>query len=475
MKRLLIVIFLLGFISVSYAEEDEWAVIDSLYQLQETLIGEDRVETLINLSEAYRLVSYDKSIKTGQDALLYAKNNSLEKTIGKVYKSMGVTAYQGHDYQLALELYDKATEAFDQIEDHSAKATVLNNIGLVYKQLGNNEKALEYYQQAYTIQFEMKDLQAYATTNINIAGYYFQLGEFDKAYDAYYQAQLIFHEIQDSLRYAQVTNNLANVYWQWDQNEKALQLLDEAGEIYKAYDLSMDISRVLYTQGLIFAYDFGDYEQALDKFNQSLDYRTKSGNTQGIANVMINIANVWMEQERYEEAFSFFERGLHMHEAIGNADGILMAYYYMGIANQKLRRFSESEKWLKKCEAKSEELNSRLYEELITEARLINAAGLGDFESFVFYFDRYSVAKDSLTEGYLEIQMRDAQNRNQITALESQLENISEANRQYKEKLKIFQNIFYTVLGFLGFAIVYVLVKYIVVQFKTRATSKRLP
>lgn len=472
MKRILILFFTINMLSAVYAD-DQLHVIDSLYQLLDRQQGDQRIETMINLSEAYRLVSYDKSLKTAQDAVSYAEAEGFQRLKAKVLKSMGISAYQSDDYELALDYYQQATKAFEKAGDQSGKATVLNNTGLIYKQLGDNEKALEFYQQAYDIQLEMKDVGAYATTNINIAGIYYQRGELNKAFDAYYQAQLLFEELKDSLRYAQVTNNLANVYWQWNQNEKALQLLDEAKAIYQRFNAISDLSRIFYTQGLIYAYDFADYNKALDRFNQSLALREKLGNPLGTANVLINIANIWMEQERFEEAFSFYQRGLRIHETIGHTDGILMAYYYMGIANQKLDRFEDSNMWLEKCEEKSKEVNSRLYEDLILEARMKNASGLGDYKAFLTYFDEFVISRDSLADAYSSLQTADAQNRYQLKEYESQLASLANEKDLLQSRFLSYQYTFYAILGLLFLVFVYGAVKFVLIRFKSSIQNKR--
>ena len=460
--------------SANYAN-DHLRVIDSLYQLLDRQQGDQRIETMINLSEAYRLISYDKSLKTGQDAVSYAEAEGFQRLKGKVLKSMGISAFQSDDYELALEYYDQAIVAYEKANDQASKSAVLNNIGLVYKKMGDSDKALDYYQQAYAIQFEMNDTKAYASTSNNMASLYYQRGELDKAFDTYYQLQLIFLSMQDSLHYAQVTHNMANVYWQWDQNEKALQLLDEAGSIYLTFNATLDLSRVYYTQGLIYAYDFGDYDRALEKFNLTLDLREKLGNPYGTANVMINVANIWMEQERYEDAFAFYKRGLSIHESIGHTDGILMAYYYMGLANQKIGKYSESNYWLEKCQAKSIAVNSRLYEDVILEARMRNAAATGNYEDFLVYFDQFVIARDSLSNAYKTLQSVDAQNRNQLKEMEAKIDQLNETNKQYRKSLTNYQNSFYALLGLLFLVLAYSILKVLLLALKrtkAKATKK---
>ncbi|MDA3942113.1 MAG: tetratricopeptide repeat protein [Bacteroidetes bacterium] len=438
MRRISIILFAL-LIVIAVRADELLKTIDSLYSQLDKQEGHQRIETLISLSEAYRLVSFDKSLRTGEDAVNYANENGFQKLKGKVLKSLGISAYQSGDYALAISYYQKALEAYDQVNDLSGKAAVINNLGLVHKLLGENDKALTFYNQAFTIQEQLGDERAYATTNINIASIYYQLGELDKAYDAYYKSQLIFKKLGDSLRYATVTNNIANVYWQWDQNDKALELLDETLEIYQQHHSLLDMSRVIYTKGLIYAYDKGDHEIALEMFRHSLDLREKIGNPQGTGNVVINIANIWMDQQRYTEAFEFYERGLRIHRSIGYVDGILMAYYYMGVAHQKMGNYLESNRYFAKCQEKAAEFEITQYEELIIEGRMKNFAALGDFENFSIQFDHFIDARDTLISKYLDLQTEEAHKSFRIEELMTEIALLSANNTKIKSQLQIYQ------------------------------------
>lgn len=437
MKKIIFIFLSVFFIETAVAD-DKINAIDSLYALLDTQKGDARLETMISLSEAYRLVSFNKSLKTGEAAIDFANEKGFQMMRGKILKSIGITAYQSGDYDLSLEYYDKAVSAYDQVGDSGGVAAVYNNIGLVHRLLGANDKALEYYEKAFALQLQLGDELAAATTDINIASIYYQKGKHDEAYDAYYKSQLVFKKAGDSMRYATTTYNIANIYWQWDQNDKALELLDEALVIYQNQHALLDMSRAFYTKGLIFAYDKRDYKKALTMFRLSLDLREKIGNPEGTANVIINIANIWMEQERYSEAFEFYNRGLRIHTTLGHIDGILMAYYYMGLAHQKMGSYEKSNDYFDLCEAKAVEFEIIQYEDLIAEGRLRNYAAMGDFESFQIQFELFSSARDTLLERYLSLQTREAKSNFEIDQLMDELARVSLINKQQAKRIQVF-------------------------------------
>ena len=438
MKRIIFIFLSVFFIEIAVADEKINAI-DSLYSLLDKQSGDTKLETMITLSEAYRLVSFNKSLITGEAAIDYANEKGFQMMRGKILKSLGITAFQSGDYDLSLDYYDRAISAYDQLNDSSGLASVYNNIGLIFKVLGVNDKALDYYEKASGLQLQLGDELVAARTGINIAGIYYQKGLLDEAYDAYYRSQLVFKKAGDSMYYAFTKYNIANIYWQWDQNDEALELLDEALAIYQKQEALLDMSRAFYTKGLIFAYDKRDFQKALSMFRLSLDLREKLGNPKGTANVIINIANIWMEQERFSDAFEFYNRGLRIHTALGHVDGILMAYYYIGLANQKMGNYSQSNDYFDQCEAKAAEFEISQYEDLITEGRLKNYAAMGDFESFQIQFELFSSAHDTLQEQYLSLQTREAKSNFEIDRLMDELARVSLINKQQAKRIQFFQ------------------------------------
>lgn len=437
MKRI-IFIFLSVFLVETVFADEKISEIDSLYALMEKQKGDAKLETMISLSEAYRLVSFNKSLKTGEAAIDFANKEGFQAMRGKILKSLGITAYQSGDYDLALGYYDSAISAYEQVQDSGGVAAVYNNIGLVHKILRANDKALEFYNKALDLQLKLGDEWATASTQNNIAGVYYLKGLLDEAYDAYYKSQLVFKKVNDSLQYAITTFGIANIYWQWDQNDKALELLDEVLAIYQKQHELLEMSRVFYTKGLIFAYDKRDFQQALKMFRLSLDLREKLGNPKGTANVIINIANIWMEQGRYTEAFEFYNRGLRIHTALGHIDGVLLAYYYMGMAHQKMGNYEKSNDYFDQCEAKAKEFDISQYDDLIVENRLKNYAAMGDFDSFQIQFELFSSAHDTLLERYLSLQTREAKSNFEIDQLMDELARVSLINKKQAMRIQVF-------------------------------------
>ena len=82
--------------------------------------------------------------------------------IGLVYSELG-------EKQKALEYYSQSLPLSHAVGDRSGEANTLNNIGLVYSELGEKQKALEYYSQSLPLSRAVGDRSGEANTLINIA------------------------------------------------------------------------------------------------------------------------------------------------------------------------------------------------------------------------------------------------------------------------------------------------------------------
>ena len=68
-----------------------------------------------------------------------------------------------------LEYYGQALPIMRKVRDRAGEAATLNNIGAVYRGLGEPQRALEYYGQALPIAREVGDRAGEAVTRYNVA------------------------------------------------------------------------------------------------------------------------------------------------------------------------------------------------------------------------------------------------------------------------------------------------------------------
>ncbi len=125
----------------------------------------------------------------------------------------------------------------------------------------------------------------------------------------------------DSLQ-AILKNNPANQERVIAYNQLALELIghDTAQALFyasKALNLAKSIGStseeaIAYNRLGMLSFAKGDYEQALQRYNENLSLRLKQGDTNGIASTYLNIGNVYKHQGEYVTATDFYLKGLRL-------------------------------------------------------------------------------------------------------------------------------------------------------------------
>ncbi len=434
------------FYSGSVFSDGDLTRIDSLNKLIGQQSGRERVETLINLSEAYREISIDKSLKAGDEAGKYATDQGFENMKGRILLSMGESAALSGDFALSIDYYEKAVVSFRDNSDYSDLAKALNNIGLVYKNLARYDKAIEYLNKAIEIEKEHALTGQLAGSIGNTATIYFAQGDYNKAMDGYHQARLVYQELKDTLRYAKMTMNVGLVYWQWDKNDYALEMLTEAKTLFEQREDFVELGRVYNNLGMLYYQNVKDTLKALDYFDRSLAIRELLGNQLGMAVVLANIGNVYRDRNQMVEAFDRYNKSLRISEAIGYKEGIALTCYYIGIAHQRTNHFGESNVYFDRCRKLADENGLKSYASIVNEAKLKNYAALGDYKEFMSEFKVFSSERDTLKAQLNDLQIKEAEARYKINELIPELDRLEEENNRQAQMLLIYRSILSTAI-----------------------------
>ncbi len=141
-----------------------------------------------------------------------------------------LSTYQRHrglwqDRTLWLE---RALDIAESRQDSWETARMLNNIGVVYSDLGEKGKALEYLEQALPLRRQVGDRGGEATALNNIGQIYSDMGEKGKALAHFEQALPIWRQVGDRGGEAKTLNNIGGVCDALGDKRKALAYYEQA-------------------------------------------------------------------------------------------------------------------------------------------------------------------------------------------------------------------------------------------------------
>jgi len=292
---------------------------------------EDKRKSIEKYHEA--LESYRRVSNRSREAV--ALNN-----IGLVYRSLG-------EMQKALEKYSEALPIFRAVGDRGGEAGALNNIGMVYRSLGEMQKALEKFNEALPIFRAVGDRGGEAVALNNIGLIYQSLGEMQKALEKFNESLLIRRAVGDRGGEAVTLNNIGLIYRSLGEMQKALEKLNEALPIRRAVGDRGGEAVTLNNIGEIYR-SLGEMQKALEKYNEALPIRRAAGDRGGEAITLNNIGLVYRSLGEIQKALEKYNEALPIFRAVGNRVGeavtlsnIGSVYHSLGEMQKALEKYNE--------------------------------------------------------------------------------------------------------------------------------------
>lgn len=228
---------------------------DSVFIDQLNVIAFENLKT--NSQSARQLSTYTQR---------HAQELKYTKGYARALSITGSTYWYEGVYEIAQSYYLAAARQYGSINDSVGLAQMYNNIGEVYKKLGQYDKSLEY--QLLSIELNKSDLKGKRLTLYNIGEIYIGLREYDKAIDY----------LNRALDIAKLSNDkrvIAYCYWSYgiiraDQKKYT----DAIGFYLLSEKLWAELGE---KRSLIQTYqDFALAYQGLKNFGRANEYLTKA-------------------------------------------------------------------------------------------------------------------------------------------------------------------------------------------------------
>ncbi|HSE40468.1 MAG TPA: CHAT domain-containing tetratricopeptide repeat protein, partial [Acidobacteriota bacterium] len=193
------------------------------------------------------------------------------------------------DNTKALEYLKRSLALREELKDDSAIASSLNNIGLVEKELGNNESAIGYFRNSL----------------------------------------LIREKLGDKAGLALVTCSLASVEYSQGNYKEALEHYQTGLKIYETLDIKAQMANTLGSIGLIYQ-ALGHYRLALESFQKSLKLYELTGQKSGVTHVLNMIGSIHLNQGNSKAAFDYFKEALLLNEETKDKRDISNTFMLLG-------------------------------------------------------------------------------------------------------------------------------------------------
>lgn len=155
---------------------------------------------------------YDDALRCSKKILLLTKKSKNEHWKASVLNNMGEIYRAQGSYLKALKRFEEALKIAEQLGDLSYKATFLNNIGRIYYTQGSYPEALKHFEEALQIAEELGDSIGKAIRLNNIGNIYHDQGNYPEAFKRYEEAMQTDEQLENLREKATCFNNIGAIY-----------------------------------------------------------------------------------------------------------------------------------------------------------------------------------------------------------------------------------------------------------------------
>lgn len=334
---------------------------EQLLAAKKDLINSELLSALKTISDPLiQKGDYTRALRITQLSIRLAERIEDRSALARALCDLGAIHSRQNRGAEGLNPLQKCLAIAEETGDKRRKAQALNSIGYAYSSQRQFEKALEYYEKSLSVNEEVGDRNLTALVFNSMGLAHSALGHYDLGLELYEKSRALSEELNDKVTLELTFNNIATHYISHgryaealDYLQKSLKLKEEMGDQNKS---SMAIR--LQNIGLIYRRQ-GRMEQALAYARRSLEILEELDDQFGIANLQNNIGVIYKSQGLYDEGLDWFQKSLQRYEKLQVKAGIARSLNNIGDTYRLQGRFDQASEPLMKSLSLREQSNDR--------------------------------------------------------------------------------------------------------------------
>ena len=409
--RILLIFFLLPFYYDGFAQQTQTgkALNFSRNEKNDT----SRVNQLIHLCDSIFRSKPVDAISYANEALNLATRLHFTKGEAFALKYIGLGYYVQAEYVKAANFLNQSLEKYESIDYKPGIANILNNLGSIFNNEGDDSKALELYLKSLKISEEIKDSIKEITALVNIGLIYSKKQFTIEKAEGYYKKALLKSE---------------GMKYPYGIGTAAVNL----GELY---------------------FSKGDYATALSYFEKSL-VTYKNSKTGNISYTLVNIGMIYARQKDYGKAIRYQEEALQMATSVNSK--LEIAHAEIGLAGTYHQKgeLIKAIVHYRACEKIAKEIGAR-YELKTTYEGMAQAySEIEDYKKAFHYQQEVSKLKDTIYSETSQVKINQLMFQNQLESINKENELLKrDASLQEVRNKQQKTIITFLFLGFLSISI----------------------
>ena len=468
MKRLANILLFLCLSLPAFAQEST-RVVDSLESIVSKQEGRERIETMLELSEAFFDLSFDDCIAWGEKAINEAKSQGYADLEADATYALG----EHYGYHIDLDLsYAYLKTAF---EKHQSMGEYDKAFEDVWRQAyfehvyGNIDTALCMYEKVLALAERRDDTLGVAKVNSNKAILQYQKQDYLEAERTFNKARKDYALLNDSIMVTHIDANLACLYMEWGRPDQAKKLfLDVIPKLEAADDYGWLIM-VYKNYGQLFVKDYHDFDSASYYYGEAysvLEFLESNGigvEPNSKVDILVEMGNALYNDDKYKEAEGWYVKAYELAESSSYASGQMMACLGLGLVYTYLSKPVQSLHYLNMIGELESKSGISIAYSTIKVPLIINYARLGKYVEMESEINEFKEQYEGLMRENNDIYNQLAMLQDDYAGLLSQYETQNEQIQTLQSQRNHYRLAFFGLLC-LGFAGVILYIAYKIVR-----------
>lgn len=261
--------------------------------------------TSVNINKCSLLKNSGK-YKESLDHLLKIKDLVLStnfKDLHFIYFSELGSSYYCNSMNFdALQSHKKALKLAIELNDLEKKASALNDIGIIFSEIKENENASKYFKEAISLYKKLNLQKDAARTSLNLVSLFSDdSSKFSENLKELNELKVIFTNLKDMQAISTTLINISSIY----SSKK-------------------------------------NYDEASKSYYEALKIAEQEGDNIVIAHALIGLGNIENTKKNFKKSIDLLERGKNIAELTGNIEIIKDAYKFLAESYSNIHRYDKA-------------------------------------------------------------------------------------------------------------------------------------
>ncbi|NVK52484.1 MAG: tetratricopeptide repeat protein [Flavobacteriaceae bacterium] len=281
-----------------------------------------------------------------------------QNQLGEIYKNIG-------NLNLALDYTKKSFKNFKELKKENIVALVSSNLGFIYSELGLYELSAKSYHLSLDIRKQLKNNKGLAFTLLGLSTLYIKLEDYNKSIEHLNESERIFLTYNDKYELVKVYNNFGICFYELEKFNRSLFYYEKAQKLKKELGIESKDTRILNNIGALY-HQKGNLDLALLYYQKS---NLVKANIQTTLSTTMNMADIYYLKSNYLQSVKFYNKALEISKKSGYVISQLKILNDLSLCHTSLKEYKTALNYSNKYIILKNKIEKQYKEAVQTNAR----------------------------------------------------------------------------------------------------------